>query len=179
MTGEDTDGAAPLRHPDKTRVGIAVSFHKDQPRTAAERRPKTRRGSLIIKRDEGPPRTIPRIVVAEQWLCFLLGLICMICGVCGLFMNYNQNSPFAYIHWLGLAYGPTLRSTAIASFVLGTVLVRCGLANPDQAVVSIDQNPLRSVRANLACASKSIFCLEDDLGASGGDGKDHHERRPG
>jgi hypothetical protein len=155
MTGEDTDGKAALfRHPDKTWAGIAVSFHRDQSLTAAERRPKTRRRSRIIKRDEGPPQTIPRIVVAEQWLCFLLGLICMICGVCGLFMNYNPRP----------AYGPILWSTTIACFVLGALLVRCGLSNPDQAVVSIGQKPWRSVRANLARASNLFSAWGKILG---------------
>jgi hypothetical protein len=154
MAGEGTDRKAPqIGHPDRTRTGLAGSFHKDHPRIADEWTPETRRRSRITKRDEVPPRTIPRIVIAEQWLCFLLGLICMICGVYGLFVKYSQDSPFAYIQRLGPAYGPVLRTTAIACIALGAVLVRCGLANPGNAVVSIAQKPLRSVRANLARAS--------------------------
>jgi len=153
MAGEGTDRKVPqFRHPDRTRAGIAGRFLKDHPRIADEPAPETRRRSRITKRDEVVPRTIPRIVVAEQWLCFLLGLICMICGVYGLFMKYRQDSPFAYIQWLGPAYGLILRSIAIACVVLGVVLIRCGLANPDRVVVSIGQEPLRSVRANLARA---------------------------
>jgi predicted lysophospholipase L1 biosynthesis ABC-type transport system permease subunit len=153
MTGEGTDRkVSQFRHQDRTRAGIAGSFHKDHPRIVDERTPETRRRSRITKRDEVARRTIPLIVVAEQWLCFLLGLICMICGVYGLFMNYRQDSPIAYIQWLGPAYGLILRSIAIACIVLGAVLVRCGLANPDQVVVSVGQEPSRSVRANLARA---------------------------
>jgi hypothetical protein len=85
----------------------------------------------LQKRDEKTTRTIPRIVVAEQWLCLLLGLTCMICGIYGLFVQYNQDSSFAYIRWLGPAYRPILRSTAFACFIMGAVLVRCALASPD------------------------------------------------
>lgn len=132
MTGEGADGkAAQFGHADKAR-GVAGSFHKDHPRIAVEGTRETRRRSRITERDEVTTRTTPRIVVAEQWLCFLLGLICMICGGYGLFMKYSQDSPFAYIQWLGPAYGPILRFTAIACFVLGAILVRCGLASPDR-----------------------------------------------
>ena len=132
MTGEDTDGkAAQFRRQDQTLAGFVGSFHKDHTGIADERTPEPRRGGQNTKRDDGTTRTIPRIVVAEQWLCFLLGLICLICGVCGLFMKYNQDSRFAFLRWLGPAYGPALRFIALACFVLGAVLVRLGLARPD------------------------------------------------
>jgi hypothetical protein len=176
MTGEDTDvKATQFRGSDETLAG---SFHKDHVRIAYDRPPEPRRGGQNSKRDVGTTRIVPRIVVAEQWLCFLLGLICMICGVCGLFMKYKQDSPFAYIRWLGPAHGPILRSTAIACFVVGAVLVRCGLASPDQSLVSIDQKPLRSVRANLARASNLFSAWGPILGFGlKWRGKDHHERR--
>jgi hypothetical protein len=181
MTGEDTDGkATQFRRPDQTLAGLVGSFHKDHAGIADERTPEPRRRGQNTKRDEGTTRTIPRIVVAEQWLCFLLGLICMSCGVYGLFMEYKQDPSFAYIQWLGPANGPILRSTAIACFVLGAVLVRCGLASPDEALVSIGQKPLRSVRANLACASNRFSALGTILGFGlKRKGKGHHERRPG
>jgi len=147
MTGEDTDGeAAQLRRPDQTLAGLVGSFHKDHARIAHERAPQTRRGGQNTKIDGVTNRTIPRIVVAEQWLCFLLGLICLICGVCGLFMKYNQDSLFAYLRWLGPAYGPTLRFIALACFVLGAVLVRLGLARPDRISISSARKVLRSAR---------------------------------
>jgi hypothetical protein len=179
-TGEDADGeTTQFRLPDETIAGIVGSFHKDHGRIADERTPEPRRGGQNAKRDEGTTCTIPRIVVAEQWLCFLLGLTCMICGIYGLFVQYNQDSSFAYIRWLGPAYGPILRSTAIACFVLGAVLVRCGLASPDQVLVSIGQKPLRSVRANLARTSNLFSAWGTILGVGlKRKGKDHHERRP-
>jgi hypothetical protein len=151
MTGEDTDlKATQFRGSDETLAG---SFHQDHVRIVDDQPPEPRRGGQNSKTDEGTPRIVPLIVVAEQWLCFLWGLICMICGVCGLFMKYHQDSPFAYIRWLGPAHEPILRATAIACFVMGAILVRCGLASPDQSLVSIDQKPLRSVRTKLAHAS--------------------------
>jgi hypothetical protein len=82
MTGEDTAGkATQFRRPDQTLAGLVGSFHKDHAGIADERTPEPRRRDQNTKRDDGTTRTIPRIVVAEQWLCFLLGLICLICGV--------------------------------------------------------------------------------------------------
>jgi hypothetical protein len=56
--------------------------------------------------------TSPNIVIAEQWLCFLLDFICMACG--GICMKYSLDLFSGYISWLGSAYGSTLRSTAVA-----------------------------------------------------------------
>jgi hypothetical protein len=176
MTGEDTDvKATQFRGSDERLAG---SFRKNHVRIADDSPPELRRGVQNSKRDEGTTLIVPRVVVAEQWLCFLLGLICIICGVCGLFMKYNQDSPFAYIRWLGPAHEPILRFTAIACFVVGAVLVRCGLARPDRSLVSIDQKPLRSVRANLAPASNRFYAWGPMLGFGlTWKGKDHHERR--
>jgi hypothetical protein len=128
MTAENTDvGATQLRGSVETLAG---RFRKDHVRIAYDRTPEPRLGGQNTKRDEGTPRIVPRSVVADQWLCFLLGLICVICGVCGLFMKYAAN-------------GLLLRSTAIACFVVGAVLVRCGLVSPDQSLVAIGQKPLR------------------------------------
>jgi hypothetical protein len=177
MAGEEADGETRL--PDETLAGIVGSFHKDHGRIADERTPEPRRGGQNAKRNEEPTRTIPRMVVAEQWLCFLLGLTCMICGIYGFFVQYNLDSSFAYIRWLGSAYGPILRSTAIACFVLGAVLLRCGLASPDQVLVSIGQKPLRSVRVNLARTSNLFSAWGTILGVGlKRKGKGHHERRP-
>jgi len=108
MTGEDKDvKATPFRDSEETH---ADSFHQDH--VAPEPRP----GGQSSRRTE---RIVPRIVVAEQWLCFLFGLVCMLCGVCGLLMKFDQDAPFAYFRWLGAAHGPVLRLTAIACFVVG------------------------------------------------------------
>jgi hypothetical protein len=141
MTAEDTDvKATQLRGSDETLAG---SFRQDHVRIAYDRTPEPRPRGQNTKRDEGSTRIVPRSVIAEQWLCFLLGLICVTCGVCGLFMKCDQDSPFACIRWLGTANGPILRSTAIACSVVGAVLVRCGMVSPDQSLVAIGQKPLR------------------------------------
>ena len=147
MTSEDT---TQVRGSGETLAG---SFHQDHVRIAYDRNPEPRRGGQSTKRDAGIIRTVSRIVVAEQWLFFLLGLICMICGVCGLVMKYNPSPHYAYIRWLGPAHEPILRFTAIACFAVGVVLVHCGLASPDQSLVSIGQKPLPPFRANSARAS--------------------------
>ena len=135
-----------FRRPDQTLAGLVGSFHKDHAGIADERTPEPRRRDQNTKREDGTTRTIPRIVVAEQWLCFLLGLICLICGACGLFMKYNQDSLSAFLRWLGPAYGPTLRFVALACLVLGAVLVRLGLARPDRISISSARKVLRSSR---------------------------------
>jgi hypothetical protein len=149
MTGEDTDGkAAQFRRSDQALAGIVGGFDKNHAGTADDRTPEPRRTGQNTERDDGTTRTIPRIVVAEQWLCFLLGLICLICGVCGLFMKYNQDSLFAFLRWLGPAYGATLRFIALACFVLGAVLVRLGLARLDRISISSARKVLRSTRGH-------------------------------
>ena len=59
-------------------------------------------------------------------------------------MKYDQELPSGSIAWLGSMYGPTLRGTAVACFVSGAVLVRCGLARPDLSMVSGNRKALRS-----------------------------------
>jgi hypothetical protein len=158
-TGEDTDGkVTQFRRPDQTLAGLIGSLHKDHAGIADKRTPESRRRGQNTKREDGTTHTIPRIVVAEQWLCFLLGSICLICGVCGLFMKYNQDSLFPFLRWLGPAYGPTLRFIALACFVLGAVLVRLGLARPDRISISSAPKVLRSARGRVPdpnCGSRS------------------------
>lgn len=69
------------------------------------------------------------IVVIEQWLCFLLGLVCMACGIWGICMKPGQHALSVYIAWLGSLYMPTLRVTAVVCLGLGVMLARQGLAH--------------------------------------------------
>jgi hypothetical protein len=86
--------------------------------------------------EEVPTPTNLTIVSAEQYLCYLLGFICMGCGSWGICREYSLGLPSGFISWLGPAYGPTLRFTAVACLVSGAVLVRRGLARPDLSSVS-------------------------------------------
>jgi hypothetical protein len=66
------------------------------------------------------------IVVIEQWICLLLGIVCMVSGTLGISMTPGQSDLPAYLAWVGLGYAPLLRITAAACLALGVVLVRLG-----------------------------------------------------
>jgi hypothetical protein len=136
MTGEAKGEKAVIqsRSPVDARAGIVGRARGDRARHA--------RSSERDERAVMP--TGPNIVVAEQWVCFLLGFICMACGGWGICMKYSLDLSSGYISWLGSAYGPALRFTAVACLVSGAVLLRCGLARPDMSSVSGSQKVLRS-----------------------------------
>ena len=69
------------------------------------------------------------IVVIEQWICLVLGLVCMAFGIRGIYMKPEQDALSAYIAWLGSLYMPTLRVTAVACIGLGVALARWGWAH--------------------------------------------------
>jgi hypothetical protein len=76
-----------------------------------------------VERKSAQPTTI---VVIEQWICFVLGLVCMAFGVWGICMKPEQDALSAYIAWLGSLYVPTLRVTAVVCVGLGVMLIRRG-----------------------------------------------------
>jgi hypothetical protein len=72
----------------------------------------------------------PRIIfVIEQWICLVLGLVCMGFGMWGICMNPELDALSAYIAWLGSLYMPTLRVTAVVCIGFGIVLARRGWAH--------------------------------------------------
>ena len=147
MTGEDTDGkATQFRRRTKHSRASSAAFIRIMRASQTSGRRNPDGETRIQKEMTEPPAQFHAFVVGEQWLCFLLGLICLICGVCGLFMKYNEDSLFAFLRWLGPAYGPTLRFIALACFVLGAVLVRLGLARPDRISISSARKVLRFAR---------------------------------
>ena len=75
------------------------------------------------ERKSAPPTTI---AVIEQWICFVLGLVCMAFGIWGICMKPEQDALSAYIAWLGSLYVPTLRVTAVVCVGLGVMLIRRG-----------------------------------------------------
>jgi hypothetical protein len=181
MTGEDTHGevATQCRCSVEACTGIAGGPHEDQARPPDEQMPGPPRGGQSAKRDEETNLTNPNIAMAEQWLCFLLGLICMVCGIVGICMKYSQGPSSAYIPWLGSAYGPTLRFTAIACFGLGAVLVRWGWARPDRSSISIGQKSVRSARGNRARGPNVFPALQTILSFGWKwRGRNQRERRP-
>jgi hypothetical protein len=142
MTGEEKGEKAVTqsRSPVDARAGIAGSDHGDRARHA---RSSEREG-------EATTPTNSSIVALEQWLCFLLGLVCMVCGGWGICMKYSQGLSSGYVPWLGSAYGPALRLTALACLAFGAVLVRRGLAKPDLSSVSGSREVLPSAGRNRA-----------------------------
>jgi hypothetical protein len=136
MSGEvkGETGVAQFRSPVEAHAPIAGSSHENRLRLS---------GSSKRYKEATTP-TNPTIVAVEQWLCLLLGLVCMACGVWGICMKYDQELPSSYIPWLGSMYGPTLRGTAVACFVSGVVLVHRGLARPDLSTVHGSRKALRT-----------------------------------
>jgi|ERR1700677_747837 hypothetical protein len=126
--------ATQFRSPVEAHTDIAGNPHENQARLT---------GRSERNRKATTP-TNPTIVAVEQWLCLLLGLVCMLSGGWGICMKYDQELPSGYILWLGSMYGPTLRGTAVACFVSGAVLVRLGLARPCRSSVSGSRMVVRS-----------------------------------
>jgi hypothetical protein len=77
--------------------------------------------------DERKVSRFKLIVAIEQWICLILGIVCIASGTWGIFLKLSQNALPAYLEWLGSAYAPTLRVTAVACLVMGLVLVRRGV----------------------------------------------------
>ena len=75
------------------------------------------------ERKRAQPTTI---VVIEQWICFVLGLVCFAFAMWGICMKPEQDALSAYIAWLGSLYVPTLRVTAVVCVGLGVMLIRRG-----------------------------------------------------
>jgi hypothetical protein len=137
MTGEvkGEKAVARFRSPVDARAGIAGSDRSSE-------------------RDEKAMPISPNIVVAEQWLCLLLGLICMVCGGWGICMKYRQGLSSEYVPVLGSAYGPVLRLTALACLAFGALLVHRGLARYDLSSVSGSRDVLPSAGRNGARDAK-------------------------
>jgi hypothetical protein len=75
--------------------------------------------------NEQRPAT-PKTIVVEQWICFLLGFVCMAFGAWGICMKPGQYALSGYIVWLRSFYVPALRVTAVACLGMGLVLLRRG-----------------------------------------------------
>jgi hypothetical protein len=73
-------------------------------------------------------------------------------------MKYSQGLSSGYVPWLGSAYGPALRLTALACLAFGAALVRRGLARPDLSLVSGSREVLPSAGRN-ARAMQRCFPL--------------------
>ena len=135
MSGEAKGETAVVQFwsPVETRADIVRNPRENQARSAGSSK---KDGETITPTD-------PTIVAAEQWACLLLGFICMACGAWGICMKFSRDLSSGYVSWLGSAYEPTLRVTAVACLVSGAVLVHRGLARPDMSSVSGKQKASR------------------------------------
>jgi hypothetical protein len=61
-----------------------------------------------------------------RWFCCLLGVACVLFGIDGIYTSFSQEASSVRFEWLGFGYVPLLRGTAVASVVLGGMLVRRG-----------------------------------------------------
>ena len=88
-------------------------------------------GQRVREKGEGKQKDAqPKmIVVIEQWICLVLGLICMAFGMWGICMRPGQGALSEHIAWLGSLYMPTLRVTAVVCVGLGVMLIRRGWAH--------------------------------------------------
>ena len=73
--------------------------------------------------DEQKASALAKIVVIEQSICFLLGVMCIAFGIWGIAIAPSQELLPAYVAWLGSAYAPTLHGAAIVCLGLGIALV--------------------------------------------------------
>ena len=94
--------------------------------------PSAKQTAESTARDE-PKAFMPAwAAVMGQWICFLLGAVCIVCGAFGIFAKHVDDPPSASVAWLGSAYMPTLRITALLCLFLGLLLVRRGWCSPDR-----------------------------------------------
>jgi hypothetical protein len=83
-------------------------------------------------RDKPKDSTLSKAAVIGQWTCFVLGVVCIVCGAFGIFAKHIEGQPSASVAWLGSAYMPTLRGTALLCLFMGLLLVRRGWNSPDR-----------------------------------------------
>ena len=100
--------------------------HEDVENLGRERTLSARQGVKGKGGNERKSAQPTTIVVIEQWICLVLGLLCMAFGIGGICMKPEQDALSAYIAWLGSLYVPTLRVTAVVCVGLGVMLIRRG-----------------------------------------------------
>jgi ABC-type amino acid transport system permease subunit len=116
-------------------MGRGFDHPVDNPRTRFSRRIYTQPLNAKQKAEskakvKSKDFTTLRAAVIGQWICFVLGTVCIVCGSCGVFAKHIEDPLSASVAWLGSAYMPTLRVTALLCFLMGVLLVRHGWSSP-------------------------------------------------
>jgi len=104
-------------------TGFSRSTYR-QPRNAKQKAEST-------AGDERKDFTPTVATVIGQWICFVLGVVCIVSGAFGILAKHIEGPPSASVAWLGSAYMPTLRVTALLCLFMGLLLVRYGWGSPD------------------------------------------------
>jgi hypothetical protein len=104
----------------------ATSLHEEVGHLGRERALNVGRGITKKGGDEQKSAQPTTIAVIEQWICLVLGLVCMAFGMWGICMKPGQDALSEHIAWLGSLYMPTLRVTAVVCVGLGVMLARRG-----------------------------------------------------
>ena len=105
------------------------SLHKDVGHLSRELTLSIGQGLRERARDEQKGAQPTTVAVFEQWICLVLGLLCIAFGMWGICMEPEQDAVSTYIAWLGSLYIPTLRVTAVVCIGLGVMLARRGWAH--------------------------------------------------
>lgn len=87
-------------------------------------------GYLLRRGSEQNDSKLTTIIGIEQWICFLLGVVCILFGMRGICMECSQEALPRYVAWLGTAYVPALRAIAMLCFGLGIALVHQAWRRP-------------------------------------------------
>jgi hypothetical protein len=106
----------------------AGSRNKGVSRLNHERPSSSEQGVKKNEKDERKGSRFKLIVAIEQWICLILGVVCIASGIWGAFLELSQSAPPAYLAWLASEYVLTLRIIAVTCLVMGLVLARRGLA---------------------------------------------------
>lgn len=61
----------------------------------------TKQKAQSTAEDEPKDFTPSRAAVIGQWICFVLGVVCVACGAFGVFANHIEGPSSAFVAWLG------------------------------------------------------------------------------
>lgn len=120
---------------DTTSLGDGYRYLPVEQRTCRVRRGGHRSraldgGYLLRRGSEQNDSKLRTIVGIEQWICFLLGVVCILFGIRGICMECSRATLSTYVAWLGTAYVPALRAIAMLCFGLGIALVHQAWRRP-------------------------------------------------
>ena len=107
----------------------ATSLHEEVGHLGRERALNVGRGITKKGGDEQKSAQPTTIAVIEQWICLVLGLVCMAFGMWGICMKPGQDALSEHIASLGSLYMPMLRLAAVVCVGLGITLIRRGWAH--------------------------------------------------